>query len=61
MPDKHEVGGSSPLGPTKTLTGNSREVDEVRLYIENRIEEKNKSRRQKRKSIKRLVFLKVEK
>ena len=30
------------------------------MYIENRIEE-NKSRRQKRESIKRLVFLKVEK
>ena len=44
MPDKHEVGGSSPLGPTKTLTGNSREVDEVRLYIENRIKKKRVKR-----------------
>ena len=27
MPDKHEVGGSSPLGPTISLEEKSRETD----------------------------------
>ena len=51
MPDKHEVGGSSPLGPTKP----TKEVGKWngKLYIENRIERK-KSRRQKREIDKKI-------
>ena len=34
MPDKHEVGGSSPLEPTKNF---AREVQKNIMFIENRI------------------------
>ena len=38
MPDKHEVGGSSPLGPTTS----EEEEAERQMFIENRIKEKVK-------------------
>ena len=37
MPDKHEVGGSSPLGPT------SKVLDLAKVFIENRIEKRNET------------------
>ena len=46
MPDKHEVGGSSPLGPT------SRKA--AKMLIENRIKERNETDSCMRKTFKRL-------
>ena len=36
MPDKHEVGGSSPLGPTR------RPIKVANMFIENRIKNETK-------------------
>ena len=37
MPDKHEVGGSSPLGPT------SKQKSLHKMFIENRINKRNET------------------